>query len=321
MKAMAIIATLIFLLIAPHVAWPQQATPGYTMHQVTVPGSMETYVIAINDRLAARGDLLGYSYDRQWNPSHFVKYGSAYLPLDVPDLAYFEAQGLNNGRLVMGYGLLPTGDPTGFAYLGSSKEHTTKVLETLQHPDGEYTIATGVNDAGDIVGTYYGSGPGQDERPFILQDDVYADLPAVDGFGVYPSDINNLGVVVGTIHGFGGTFGFVYRDGSYTFFSHPRSGFFSVAGINDHGHLVGSYFVFEWADGLDICCWRGYLVKDGTYTTINVTGDAQTTVAGINNQGNLAGTFYRPGDGWLAHGFVAAPKPPPKSKSAKVATR
>jgi probable HAF family extracellular repeat protein len=150
------------------------------------------------------------------------------------------------------------------------------------------------------------------------------DLPAVDGYAVQPSDINNQGQVVGTVYQYetGQTYGFLLTNGTYQFFAHPESCCFRVSGVNDHGHIVGSYFVFEWADIYYTCCWRGYLLKDGVFTTINVTNDAQTSVAGINNAGNLAGTFYRPGDGWLAHGFRAVPKPPPKPKKpAKVAPR
>ena len=88
---------------------------------------METYVVGINDRAAAGGDVLGHYYDRQWVPRHFAKFGSGYVTFEIPGLSYFEAQGLNNGRLVMGYGLLPTGEPTGFEYLGVSKEHATMV--------------------------------------------------------------------------------------------------------------------------------------------------------------------------------------------------
>jgi hypothetical protein len=88
-----------------------------------------------------------------------------------------------------------------------------------------------------------------------------------------------------------------------------------VTGINDHGHIVGSRFVLEWGDpededGEKICCWRGFLLKNGAFTTINVTNDAETSAAAINNQGTIVGTFYRPGDGWKAHGFRAVPKPP-----------
>jgi probable HAF family extracellular repeat protein len=294
------------------------------MHQITVPGSNETYVLGINDRAAAGGDLLGFYYDAQWMPHHFAKFGSSYVTVEIPGLYYFEAQALNNDRLLIGYGLITTAEPSGFAYLGASKEHTTKALTTLQHPNAEYTIATGVNDADAVVGTYYGYHPVWHEGAFLWQGGTFTDLPAVEGHTVYPSDVNNVGQVVGTVYNYntGVTHGFLYDDGAYQFFSHPQSDWISVSGVNDHDHIVGSYFLFEWADIYDTCCWRGYLLQGGTFTTINVTNDAQTSVAGINNAGNMAGTFYRPGDGWLAHGFRAVPKLPPKLKTpAKVAAR
>jgi probable HAF family extracellular repeat protein len=311
----AVLATLLALLFAPFVAWPQAT---YTFHQITVPQSMETYVLGINDRVGSGGDILGFYADQKSIGRHFVKYGSAYVTFEIPGLYYFEAQGINNGRVVMGYGLIenevPNTDPnhlepTGFAYVGTSKEHPTQALTTLQHPDAEYTIAEGVNDAGAVVGHYYGYSPGAENRPFLWQGGVFSDLPPVDGHRVWPSDINNLGQVVGTVDGPDGvTYGFLYENGQYQFFAHPLSTYFSVSGVNDHSHIVGSYWVYEWHDEYYSCCWRGYLFKDSTFTTINVTNDAQTSVAGINNAGNIAGTFYRPGDGWLAHGFRAVPK-------------
>jgi hypothetical protein len=302
-----------FSLIAfPIVAWAQK-TPGYTFHQITYPGSEETQVIAINDHTSAGGDVVGrYWYrpndDEEILSPYFVKWGSSYLPLTFEGREGHYPTALNNPRLIVGHH--PTAEGwVGFEYLGASQEHQTKEFSDIQFPGAVETWPTGVNDAGTVVGHYYAAGS---YPPFILQGDTYANLRPIAGWEVWPSDINNKGQVAGTAYHPATERPriFLLTAGRYQFFTHPLSTNFMVAGLNDHGHIVGSYWVHEWDDDLTSCCWRGFLLKNGTFTTINVTNDAQTRIAGINNAGNIAGTFWRPHDDWLSHGFRAVPKPP-----------
>jgi probable HAF family extracellular repeat protein len=300
-----------------------QKTPGYTFHQINYPGLEHTYVFDVNDRASAGGDVVGVAHRlNEWGsfePVHFTKYGSAYLPFIIEGTEYAYPDAINNHRVVAGvFRILPADEFgwSGFAHIGSSREHATVETERIEPPNGYHTSATGINDAGTVVGYYWSDGF-EGAHGFILDGDTYIDLPRVEGWEIYPLDINNLGQVVGNAYdrATGESRLFLYREGQLEFFSHPESTSAYANGINDHGHIVGSRFVLEWGDpddeeGGKICCWRGFLLRNGVFTTINVTNDAETSVAGINNQGTIVGTFFRPGDGWKAHGFRAVPKPP-----------
>jgi uncharacterized membrane protein len=315
-----------FSLIAfPGLAWAQK-TPGYTFYQVNFPDSYETFVIAINDRPGARGDIVGTYRGGPHYRQPFVKWGSTYQDLTIPGLDYFEPMAINNSRVITGSALVGP-EQTGFEHVGASKEHPAKITTPVKYPSSSYTYAAGVNDAGDIVGHYVNSlaitEPGYDPlaRPFILQGDTYTALPLIPGFDVYPTDINNVGQIVGSIYNWdtGEAYGFLYERGEYQFFTPPpaRTGSsdlvqLSVRGINDHGHIVGSYWEpYEEDDPMFECCWRGYLLKNGVFTTINATNDSQTQVVGINNAGHIAGTHWRFYT-WDGHGFIAVPKSPPQ---------
>jgi hypothetical protein len=296
------------------------------MHQITFPGSANTVVFGVNDRAASGSDVVGRYEDPEDGLFYaFVKYGSAYLTVEIPQFCSFTLTGINNARLLSGWSCTP--DPLatgiwseGFAHLGSSREHAGEQLEVIAVPGASETYVHGLNDAESFVGAYRLPGDFV-ANGFVFQGGVYTGLPPLEGFDVWATDINNAGQVAGTVyeHATGETHGFVFAGGQYQFFAHPVSTYAWVNGLNDHGHIVGTFFVFEWEDSEQVCCWRGFLFKHSTFTTLNITKDAQTFANGINNAGNIVGVFRRPGDGWVPHGFRAVPKPPPKPK--KVAAR
>jgi hypothetical protein len=121
---------------------------------------------------------------------------------------------------------------------------------------------------------------------------------------IWPEDVNNLGHVAGTVLDTRAWqyYAFLYVDGVYTLITMPGAAMTLGSGLNDHDHLVGSYF--------DGAYWRGFLRKNGQLITLNITNDAETHPEAINNKGEIAGSFNRPGDHWLFHGFLARPKPP-----------
>jgi hypothetical protein len=335
MAAMLIVATLVFLLFAPFIAWPQQ-TKGYTFHRTGYPKSIETMITGINDHPAGRGDIVGQYTTRDHQHHPFMRFGATHHTIDFQEFCTAELQGLNehtvlppvatnNHRLLGGTVCPPTlGENNiyreGFVYTGSSPDHPEERVDIIRFPGAMYTYVQGLDDGGTVVGSYEGAEQPPHQGAFILADGVYTALPPVEGYSVWATDINNHGQIVGTIYPnvSGAAQGFVFANGAYDFFAFPQDGYGTVSGINDHGHIVGSFWTYEYHDDELLCCWRGFLLKDGMYTIINATNDAQTTPAGINNRGVIAGTHYRPiiepyAPGgvyrWLAHGFWAIPKP------------
>jgi hypothetical protein len=291
----------VFMMLSLLLAWPvwalAQATPGYTMHQITYPGSIQTWVFGLNDRKNVIGIYMGTD---GWHYA-YTKYGSAYLPFEPPDGNCGLPADLNTFRHIIGL------DCSGsYLKIGAA-------VTDIAVPQASQTIVRGLNDSNVMVGGYYLAGDTITEYPFVLTASGYADLPPspIPGAQMWAEDVNNHGHIVGTllVPETWTFYGFVLIDGEYTVFTLPGNPMFSAVGLNDHGHLVGSYY------DAPTDRWRGFLRKNGVFTTINVTKDAATSVSDINNHGHIAGVFQRPYDEWLVHGFLAVPKPPKASSS------
>jgi probable HAF family extracellular repeat protein len=119
-------------------------------------------------------------------------------------------------------------------YSGGSYTNISDPLATPPWPFSS-TIATGINDAGQIVG-YYNNETGT--FGFLYSDGTYTNL------GPITYDINNLGQRVGIDGNLSGDHanGFLYSNGSYTPIDDPLT--FNGThpfGINDSGQIVGYY--------------------------------------------------------------------------------
>jgi probable HAF family extracellular repeat protein len=82
------------------------------------------------------------------------------------------------------------------------------------------------------------------------------------------------------------------QDSSYTFTTIDVPHCYSANGINDDGHIVGTYI--DAAGG-----HHGFLLAAGVLTTIDAD-----TASGINNDGHIVGTYSDAGG---AHGFLLQP--------------
>jgi probable HAF family extracellular repeat protein len=110
---------------------------------------------------------------------------------------------------------------------------------TIDVPGSIDTQATGINNAGHIVGTHqFGDGL---VHSFLLVD---GNLTAIDAPGsryTVARGINDAGVIVGEFIDGAGNHGFLLRDGHYTTIDVPNSGFTNAYGINGLGQIVGAY--------------------------------------------------------------------------------
>ena len=86
------------------------------------------------------------------------------------------------------------------------------------------------------------------------------------------------------------------QDSSYTFTTIDVPHCYSANGINDDGHIVGTYI--DAAGG-----HHGFLLAAGNFTTID-PGTTYTDAYGINNDGHIVGTYS---DASGAHGFLLQP--------------
>lgn len=240
--------------------------------------------------------------------------------------------GINDRGLVSGGVRYPDGTGGGFLYDSHAGAFTT----TFNYPGpGDFTVASGLNDQGQVVG-FSGGNP---NHPFVRDSDGTFAPIIIPGFPlVGPMAINDAGQVVGYANpsspglGFGflldpgggltdlgalyvpnaindrgvivGTFedeSFIRQpDGTTALFSGPGGAPITTAyGINDQGTIVGELGFRGSA--------RGFIRQaDGTQSFFDLPGfDGPTIPIGINDQGQIVGTTL---DGM---GFIATPVPEP----------
>ncbi|TMJ80734.1 MAG: hypothetical protein E6G76_26320 [Alphaproteobacteria bacterium] len=152
------------------------------------------------------------------------------------------------------------------------------------------TIASGINDAGQIVGQFRDAsnrahGFLLSGGSFITIDDPAATGP---GSGTFVQGINDARQIVGSYIDARGSHGFLLSGGTFTTLNDPLATDGTQAlGINDSGQIVGEYD--------DATGHHGFLhnLKDGTFTTLDVPGAfAGTTFAlGINDAGQIVGEY------------------------------
>jgi len=188
------------------------------------------------------------------------------------------------------------------------------------------TVATGINNSGEIVGSFVDS---TGEHGFLYVNGVFTTINVPGSTSTMVNGINDAGQIVGsfstssigplqqsflysngvftTINGphsgasginsagqIVGTMGiyneqaFLYANGHVTPITLPFNNVFSSAagGINDSGQIVGTYFTT--IPGVP----SGFLDSNGVFSSIGVPGANGGTYAnGINNSGDIVGFF------------------------------
>jgi probable HAF family extracellular repeat protein len=193
-------------------------------------------------------------------------------------------------------------------------------------PGSVYTEATGVNNSGQVVGTYQDAGGFTHGFSYNGTSFTTIDYPAT-GYN-YVFGVNAAGQMVGgysVSNPLGPYHGFIYHNGVFTEFDYPLRET-DGRGINNLGQIVGIYnqgfgtpdhgfykdgdnyasldypgasktYTFgindlgvvtgTWVDALNRL--RGYWHFGGIYTLLNYPGASQTYIGGINNSNTMAG--------------------------------
>jgi probable HAF family extracellular repeat protein len=199
---------------------------------VPFPGSDVTRAWGINNA----GQIVGTFSDATGRHG-FLKTGRRFTIVDVPGA--FVPQGTyafainNRGQIVGAFG--SSGDaPTLSGFLKTGSNFTK-----LDVPGARNTIATGINDAGQIVGQYDLGTPGV--RPgYLYANGVFTPLNV--GY-VDTAAINNAGQIAGTFEDATGQHGFLLTGSDLTIIDVPGASNTYVGGINDSGEVVGYWNV------------------------------------------------------------------------------
>jgi uncharacterized membrane protein len=168
---------------------------------------------------------------------------------------------------------------------------------TVPFSDSDQTLVGGINDLGQIVGSYHDSGGFHgfvSNRWGVASIDVpFAGASETDADGInLQSEISGHYQTSEIIHGF------VLRHGSFTALDVPFTGVTATfpGGINSQSEVVGTY-----DDGSGS---HGFILNRGMITAIDVpfTGAYDTVASGINSWGQIVGSYTSADD--HIHGYA-----------------
>ncbi len=171
----------------------------------------------------------------------------------------------------------------------------------IGYPGTIWTVATGINNAGEIVGyytDYYGNYHGFTDSGGAFTSFECPTAASSPGSvaETWAYGINDRGQIVGYCMdayppyslqkpGFAED-GYLYDHGNFTVVNYPDAFETFPAAINSQGSIAGLY---ENDDTNSQGDSQGYYYSGGTYKTIDYAGAQDTEILGINNSGQMSG--------------------------------
>jgi probable HAF family extracellular repeat protein len=257
-----------------------------------IPGATNYFVAGINDE----GLIAGSWFDAGGSEVGFIRSAAGGISTPIVDpndgTGTTTLRAINDEGVVAGF--YGANASTGFLL-------TEGKFQAVDFPGAESTVVRGVNNLGDVSGTYSIVDLNADEFGFIIPrrgPTISFKLPDPSASGIVVGGINDLRQLVG-----------YYTDATSTlvgFLRQPSGQFVSVIfpgaiitqayGINDCGIVVG-----VWGDGSTA---HGFYGRPGNLHSFDLAGAADTFSQGINNEGRIVGR-YATADG-VPHAFVTA---------------
>ena len=167
----------------------------------------------------------------------------------------------------------------------------------IRIPGALSTSVNGINDAGDLVGTYIDGGGAS--HGFVQTRHGLQEVTVPNAFNASPEGINNQGDVVGFAQDFTGHFqGFLFHNRAFTAIDFPGAIDSFPFDINDQGVIAGTYRINDFSE-------HGFRFDAAGYATVddpnqNTTGF--TVAVGINNRGEIVGQYLD--QTFSSHAFV-----------------
>lgn len=175
---------------------------------------------------------------------------------------------------------------------------------SIDYPGGQLTTARGINNRGDIVGSYRVQYP---RHAVLIRGDAFIPLAPETVLGSMWSEAfksNDRGDVVGY---YGPAFedyayGFLLRQDVVTTLVFPGAYNTYAFGINDRGTVVGGYEILNNAGAL---VWNTFLWNNGEFSEVRFPEDWENpSILGINNHGEFVGCYSTAASPEYTHGFV-----------------
>jgi uncharacterized membrane protein len=158
--------------------------------RIEVRGASTTIPFGINDR----GDVAGVYIDAGGAVRGFVRDEDGDVTkINIPGTSEVAVYDINNRGEVVGY-YVDSGDVQHGYRWARGRITTVDPPEVAAEPDGPGTRVQGINDLGDVVGSYF---DGEVTHAFILRRGRYTDIDPPPGLFAEAGDVNNRGQVVG----------------------------------------------------------------------------------------------------------------------------
>ena len=179
------------------------------------------------------------------------------------------------------------------AFAAGEARATAYAFTTINVPGASYTAAHGINDLGQIVGTYRNS---SGAHSFLSTGGTFTTIGAPATNSAYPlgikpaanhisaSSINNVGQVSGSYGELG--HGFIMSGSNFVDIDIPGAASIDASGINDVGQVVGTYLGTYDRRGN-----HGFALTNNILTTIDAPEARNTIVLDINNLGQIVGYY------------------------------
>jgi uncharacterized membrane protein len=177
--------------------------------------------------------------------------------------------------------------PTGVAAQPYTYSYTT-----FDVPGATSTVALGINDLTEIVGSFNDATGG---HGFLRKNGEITVIDFPGASSTHAASINNLGQIAGDYILNGQLYGFLLDNGAFTTINPPGALRSEANSINDLGQIAGQYT----PPGPTTNFSRGFLWTHGHYLPIDPSAVPGTSsvLRGINRQGQLVGYFNEPNTG------------------------
>jgi hypothetical protein len=255
-----------------------------------IPGASSYFVAGINDE----GLVAGTWTAADGSSVGFIRFPDGRISTPIVDPN--DNSGLTVLRAINDEGVI-----AGFygANVSNGFLLTEGKFQTVDFPGAVSTALRGINNLGDVSGTYSIVDLNADEFGFIIPRRGAAisfKLPDPSATGIVAGGINDLRQLVGYYTDATSTLvGFLRQpSGQFVNIIFPGALSTQVYGINDCGIVVG-----VWGDAGTA---HGFYGRPGNLQSFDLPGAAATFSQGINNEGRIVGRYAADG---VSHAFVS----------------
>lgn len=200
-----------------------------------VPGSTDTQVTCIDNL----GNTGGFWDDSTGTIRGFIEWNGVFTTYQHGQSQFTEILGLNNAGKAVG---LYLGKADG-RFHGFTLDEATGKFKGVNPPGATSVSATGINNLGDVVGSYFASSG--DTVSFIEKNGAFTTFTYPNSHVTAASGVNDHDAIVGAYYSSNVYHGFLLASplshAKFTTIDAPNSASTNLFGINNNGQMVGDY--------------------------------------------------------------------------------